>query len=129
MTSSSLPGGVRLAAPFALDAKPAAAPHSPFFGLPLAEQSSATGYSGVNSYPGMSFGLGVAIVEEPEVAGLHKAAVGTAWWQGIMNTFLAFNPRTGVGCLMLSQTGFCTMHQQAIADVINASCEYVCKDS
>jgi hypothetical protein len=104
-------------------AKPATAPHEPFFGLPLREQGR---FAPCNSYPGMTFGLGVAVVEQPAVAGLHRGAAGMCWWQGIMSTFLAFNPKTGVGCLMLSQTGMCTWHHQAIADVINTACEYVC---
>jgi hypothetical protein len=77
-----------------------------------------------NSYPGQTFGLGVAIVEDAGRSGLVDAAAGWCWWQGIASTFAGFNLRTRAACLVLSQTGMCTSHHEAFADVINATCAY-----
>jgi CubicO group peptidase (beta-lactamase class C family) len=121
MTRSSLPPGAGLHAPFALGAKVETEAHS-FFGLELKEfKPHRVG----NSYPGQSFGLGVAIVEDAACAGLHPEAKGTCWWQGIASTFFAFNPETKIGCMVLSQTMICLSNQEALADAINAAHAHV----
>ena len=43
----------------------------------------------------------------------------------MMSLHLCLWPQTEIGCLVLSQTGMCVMHQDAIADVINAAHEYI----
>merc|ERR1712048_864944 len=72
-----------------------------------------------NSCQGHGFGLSVAVVMDPDGAGLHPLAKGTCWWQGIMSTFIAFNLETDIGCLVLAQKMTCFTRQQALAHVIN----------
>jgi len=142
---SSLPEGAQLAAPFAVDAPPSrpsrssgetpkqdeaapligkrrkASPRNSVqkypFGLPKEQLKN---FRRANSYPGQSFGLGMAIIEDPEQSGLHPKAAGTCWWMGYLSTFFAFNRRTGVGCLVMGKDPSCFEHQQILADVLNA---------
>ena len=68
-------------------------------------------YRQASSYPGQSFGLGVAVVEEPARAGLHPAAKGTCWWAGYCTTF-------------------CTFNHEVLQDVLNAAHErFFCASS
>lgn len=104
--------------PFAFNAMPLDQQRKPYFGI---EDDQYPTYRALNSYPGQTYGLGVAVVRDPSKAGLERSAAGTAWWQGIMGTYFAFNRQTDIGVLVLSQKGSCVRRQVALADVLNSA--------
>lgn len=56
--------------------------------------------------PGIGFGLGVAVLEDPGTAG-EAGSAGQFWWAGIYNTFFFADPREQlIGILMIQMKPF-----------------------
>lgn len=110
MCLSTLPGDAELVAPFAFQAAPPpSASEAPregaagrmgvvaqhvlgeratgSFGIERGPDEHQWRYRPFNSFPGQGFGLGVAVVQDANRAGLHPRANGTCWWNGVASTF------------------------------------------
>lgn len=118
MTTNSLPNNSELIAPFALHA--CGDQHAPHFGLP---HHLLDKYRPSNSFVGHGWGLGFAVVLDGQKAGLHDKATGTCWWCGGAGTFIAFNPQTGVSCLLLTNNYMHTPRIKPFGEIINIANE------
>jgi len=118
-----LPRGADLTPPYALEAAPTSA--TPRFGV--GDDGLGAVYDGMhrgaNSFQGQGGALGLNVVLDAEAAGLHPAAAGTCWWQGVGSTFFSFNREQNLGCVVLGQNYVAAKRLGALAWVINAAHE------
>lgn len=118
-TSNLLPGDKTLEPPFAFGAPPSRAPDAPgHFGATAEEFEEGRA---VNFFPGMGWSAFGGLVLDPKASGLPENAKGVIWWQGVASTYLAVNPASGVGVVLMASEGIAGDHQAFFGELIAAA--------
>ena len=61
------------------------------------------------------------VVLDPKPSGLPDNAKGTIWWHGLTSTYLAVNPSSGVGVVLMASEGCSGDHQAFVGELIGAA--------